>query len=315
MSEDRHLCYCLQVSKAIFQGLVAANPQLGFDEICAQTGVGSQCTACLLNAEEAYVVVANAGAAAAGSAQTATGPAKPLRRRIYDVIDGFSPHVSGVYSDRIPVLGGGGLQTRIAISNAVPEGDDLAPAPYGVKISRFDADGRFIDLEEIELPAGAWLDREVSAGLLSTEAGLPAVGTCLVEAKPLRRGFRGAARPHFSISTPRCSAALHAQGTKGVLSASVGTAAVNPDECQYLFLANYAAENNTISANITPLGNRDAAKRSELTLAPYAARLLPLEFPAHEDGVQLVSVEARAAVKVHLIITDATFSRISIDHV
>lgn len=315
MSEDKHLCYCLQVSKASFQARVAANPQLGFDEICVQTGVGSQCTACLLNAEEAYVVVANAGAAVSAGAQATAGPAKPLRRRVYEVIDGLSPHVSGAYSDRIPVLGGCGLETRVAISNAVPEGGDLVPAPYGVKISRFDADGRYIDSEKIELPAGAWLDRDVSAGMTSTEDGLPAVGTCLVEAKPLRRGYRGAARPHFSISSPRGSAALHAQGIKGVRSTSVGTAAANPNERQYLFLANYAAEENVISVDVMPLGNSSAAKRSELIMAPQAARLLRLEFAPDADGVQIISVSARAPVKAHLIITDQSFGRLSIDHV
>jgi bacterioferritin-associated ferredoxin len=48
------LCFCLEISNERFQSFIAQNPTLSLDEIRVRSGVGSKCTACLLDSEVAY---------------------------------------------------------------------------------------------------------------------------------------------------------------------------------------------------------------------------------------------------------------------
>ncbi len=316
MSDDQFLCYCTQTTRKAFFAAIAANPSIGFDALCESTRVGSQCTACLLNAEDAFVEGGTQAARAASARGSEGAVRKAFRHRVFDVLDRIAPHAGHTYTDRVPVIGGNGIETRVVVSNAVPSWGQLAPSPYRLTVTLLDESGKQIDRDEAFLKPGEWFDRDVSSDLPRRSDGL-ALGTCIVAANPTKRGYRGAARPHFSITTPRSTAALHAQGAKGVLATGIGTIIDNPQERQFLFLADYSGSPNEASITIRPDDDDPTPAPFSVPIAPGGVVLaaLPISPRARPATMQAISISAKAPVKVHFVITDRDFARISIDHI
>ncbi len=312
MSDDRFLCYCTEATREDFAAAIAAAPEAGFDAICAKTNVGLQCTACLLNAEGAFI----AGGAAVGAAQPARRRRRDLKRRIYGLVDRWSPHVAAPYIDRIPILAGVGLDTHVTVSNQMPESGELRPVAYRLCLTRRDASGRELDRHEQRLEPGEWFDRRVSDGLVAAD-GLPAVGTCVVEAKPLGRGYRGSARPHFSVSSAEATAAVHASGNRGLQRSTVATIADNRNERQFLYATEINGAPNRVTLAVRTGTPAIDPEPQRFVLAANGAALVPvpLAAPAAPGLVQWVEVEAAAPMRCYFIIADRAFRRLSLDHI
>jgi hypothetical protein len=252
----------------------------------------------------------------ADRARRGNGGNRSFRGRVYEVIDRYSPHGSRIYVDRIPVLAAHNVETRVSISNAVPGWGNLMPSPYHVRVTTLDGEGRKLASEEHLLAPGEWYDRCVSADFPDAKDEV-VIGTCILEARPLKRGYRGAARPHFSISTAKATAALHAQGSKGVTVTGVGTIADNPDERQWLCLNDYSGVPNRVTIRVKPDDDGPVPAPQTVELVANGAKFIPLPIgPRAKRGtVNAISIEAQKPVKAHLVITDREFQRLSIDHI
>ena len=319
-ARDAYLCFCNQISAGAFQNAAILNPDATFDELCAETGLGTMCTSCLLNAETEF-----------SAARVRTNPARDARRRhrrvrfsrqdVYRVFDRLAPRIPIRLRGIIPVFGGVGVRTILSIANSLPPVVGARSPDFDVSVLCRDSGGYPCFRHEERVPVGGRLDLDISDGLASGNYGVHGAtridtGSCWLSYKACAEGYRGSIRPHFKVETAAAVGSVHSIN-RGHRSMAVTTIAENPDETQFISAVNCTTQEVTFDVDVE--SHRFGARRETVEIPPRGTVLhrLPLRQLSDEVQREPLRVTARSSgdVRWHFVVAAGNPPRISMDHV
>lgn len=313
---DSVLCFCDGITYESFRRAHTLGPDMSFDELCRQTGVGLKCTSCLLNAETEFVDTA-------ATLGPADGTAAPRRKRqwrlskqaIYGAIDRLSTKTPFVRQSIMPIIKGRGARTLVSMSNAVPA-DIGADAPaFRVSAQVRDCAGRLVFAEDETVPAGGRYELEADRHLPNVEDDAFVTGSCRLEFAACESGYFGAVRPHLAVTTPLSMAAVHGAG-RGKTVAYHRTAWCNRAETQYVSVINCSSKSGRVSVSQT-VGGAVLDETTE-TMPGSGALLIPLRDVGSKSGAghRLSSVRATSEVEArfNFVVSCGDPPRIALDH-
>lgn len=313
---DEVLCFSRLISYETFRNFVWANPRATFEEACKGTGVGSKCTACLLNAQEFYLECQKNRPDGFKGMQESNLPSFRFGKAdLYRLIDKFSPKAPFLLKGVIPTFGGENIKTTLRIANSVF--DPLGPKSptFRLEIECRDHDGRILDEHDLVLPPYERFDLNVSDQLTGGAEGI-LTGSCRVKMSALKPGYRGSIRPHFTVETPCGATALHSQGGGKYKPNPMITRMTNAEESQCISLVNCEDVRADVSIRIHQKGKTIEA--IEHSAAPFAASMVEIGTPAVrqacKDGAVFVELNSTARVRPHMVVRYGTPPRLSLDH-
>lgn len=318
-SRDAYLCYCLDVTHDDFKRSVWRDPDLSFTDVCARLGVGTKCTACLLNAENLYYTARREQPADFHDDEGAARPKSTgwHRQRLYALVDAAAPSVGILTHEVAPVFAAPGITTTMTIANAVSRSIGARSARFKGAVMVHDATGRLLGTQSFTLPQGSRADIPVSEML----AGVPdengyLIGSCWVKRVPEGPGYRGSIRGHFMVRTPCATTAVHAQEAQKAGTRSFMTSRLNPDEAQFVSLVNCGSRTSRTTVLVSLLRG-DACKELSVDIPPRGSVLLPLPMlsDALDDHIHVVAITSEQRARYHLMISSGDGLRLSLDHV
>lgn len=319
-ARDAYLCFCNQISADAFQNAVIRNPDATFDELRAETGLGTLCTSCLLNAETAFI-----------AARVRANPTRDPRRRrhrarfsrqdVYRVFDRLAPRIPIRLQGIIPVFGGVGVRTILSIANSIPPVVGARSPDFDVRVLCRDSGGRPCFRHEERVPVGGRLDLDISEGLAPDNHGVHgairiATGSCWLSYKACVEGYRGSIRPHFKVETAAAVSSVHSIN-RGHRRMAVTTIAENLDETQFLSAVNCTTQPVTFDVDVESRRLRARRETVEIPRRGTVLYRLPLRQLPDEVRREPVRVTARSSgeVRWHFVVAAGDPPRISMDHV
>lgn len=323
------ICACFEYSQPDLETLIATDPTLGFEDVLKKTGIGSKCTACLLDAEFAFSVI-HANPTSEPSARRKLLSRKadkqtPLRRRIYRFLDRFAPAVALDLLSTMPVVFGRDVESFAIMANnsLMYEGEICAPE-YSFNLTVRNGMGEVVDrfsrLVKQETYARICLTDRLRETHPDTDIS---IGSVEIRQKAQRAGIRGTRRPQLEIVTPRAASALHGQAPYKLPAASSFVAPNRPeDDHPFLSIVSNSDDPLNIEINfpleLAPDGTCSMIRR-EIVVPPRGARLESLLLddaiaPRFDLPVMTVGWKASGPQKVHLVTSSANYDRISLDH-
>ena len=114
---DELLCGCANMSREEFVAQMAKRPTASFDTILDVTGVGRECSACVLDLEYLFTESPRDVSLVQTNGDTARPPHQSLKRRLYAILDRV--HVMMPYNrtNWMPVFYGGGVSEYLWMVN------------------------------------------------------------------------------------------------------------------------------------------------------------------------------------------------------
>ncbi|MSO69320.1 MAG: hypothetical protein EXQ98_03440 [Alphaproteobacteria bacterium] len=310
---SQFLCWCTKTTRDDFQNAIWGAPDTQFYELCADVGVGTKCTSCLLDAEAIYDETSRHSAARGNkSSKSNRAEKRGVKRIVYDWLDRISPRVAVPLRGIVPILTGDGVSTIASVANSVSRSIGPRSPHFAVRFNIYDAGGRRIDSIAKTLAPGERLDHEITGPIGS--AGL-STGSCRMSMIALSEGFRGSIRPHFTIKTTCSLSTVHSQGN-GRRTSFVRTAVPPRGETQYLSVVN--CEQEPASIQIQAVRGDEEIMRRQLSLAPYGAALVELELPKGADDTArplIASLKSDRMVRTHAMVAAGDPARISLHHI
>jgi len=312
---DAYLCFCEQVTADEFRARIQTAPDASFDAVCAELGIASKCTACLLNAETIFIETARPDSGRAGAAPARkTAKAASAKQQVYRLIDAVFPKVARVVPGIIPVIAGKDIVTTVSFANTIPPVIGSRAPAFQVRVETHDAEGKVVYRDGGTVQPGGRLEFEICKGLkTSTESDELVTGACFLTYKALQDGYIGCIRPHFKVITPISTTAVHSAGA-GDCDAFMEVCFMNPNERQYVSAVNCTDKPATVTMAVLVEGERREA--GAWTLPPRGARLLPVPADMAPPG-RVVGVNALSDrdVRWHYMVVSGTPPRISLDHI
>lgn len=328
-STDQLVCSCFEYSIADLQGTLADNPGLTFQELLDITGVGSKCTACLLDLEfnftqHASVAPDQRGGAASKRRTKRVRQDVPLKQRVYRVLDSVSPMSPMRLRSPMPVLYGAGVESYFCMTNnALLYRSDAVPPVFDVALEIRDAKGKVVKRLSDSVPPETYRRFCVSEYLdPGPEPERLQIGTIDIVQTSRTPGVRGTRRPQIEYVTAGGAAALHGQApykkaqksffvcpTPGPAQRSIMTI-VSVSPAPVHLKVRYPIDDGT---------PEDAVATKQIDVPAMGAALLELDLP---DGVSAAGLppamtvgwEADGPQKVHLVSASANVDRLSLDH-
>jgi len=323
------ICSCFEYSQRDLEALIATDPTLGFEDLLKKTGIGSKCTACLLDAEFAFSVI-HANPTSEPSARRnllsrRTDKQIPLRRRIYRLLDRFAPDVALNLLSTMPVIFGREVESFAIMSNnsLLFEGEVCAPE-YSFDLTVRDCMGKVVDRFS-RLVKQETYERICLTDLLrETHPDTDiAIGSVEIRQKARWAGIRGTRRPQLEIVTPKAASALHGQAPYRLPAASSFVAPNRPeDDHPFLSIVSNCDDPLSIQLNFPlELAPSDTCSviRREIVVPPRGAHLESLLLDdaiaqRFDLPVMTVGWKASGPQKVHLVTSSTNYDRISLDH-
>jgi hypothetical protein len=323
------ICSCFEYSQPDLEALITTDPTLGFEDLLEKTGIGSKCTACLLDAEFAFSVI-HANPTSEPSARRKllsrkTDKQTPLRRRIYRFLDRLAPDVALDLLSTMPVIFGREIESFAIMANnsLMYEGEVCAPE-YSFDLTVRDCAGEVVDrfsrLVKQETYERICLTDRLREKHPDSKIS---IGSVEIRQKAKRAGIRGTRRPQLEIVTPQAASALHGQAPYRLPAASAFVAPNRPED-DHPFLSIVSNSDDPVSIELNfPLelaaNDTHSMIQRKIVVPPRGARLESLllgDAIARQFSLPVMTVgwKASGPQKVHLVASSANFDRISLDH-
>jgi bacterioferritin-associated ferredoxin len=224
ISDDENIiCGCTSLSLAALRRRIAQNPGLAFEQLTAETGAGTKCTACLLDLEYYFVEgqrAPGAGPLVKDDDEKTTAAKLGLKQRVYRWLDSISPMVPYPFTNTVPVVYGDGIEQWLWITNRsmLFEGNKCAPS-MRIDLTLRDAAGRVVLTERKDVLAETSWRYELSSPLAKATPALKTdelgCGSVEIRRSGLSVGVRGTTRPQIEIVTRKAACAVHSQAMSG----------------------------------------------------------------------------------------------------
>ncbi|MBM3584959.1 MAG: (2Fe-2S)-binding protein [Alphaproteobacteria bacterium] len=320
------VCGCAALTLGALRRRIAAQPELGFENLLASLGAGTTCTACLLDLEYHFVEARSRGGHQTESSATAmTRPAarRGWREALYAFLDAASPPVAYRFNNPMPVLYGPGIEQWLWIVNRslLFEGRICAPT-MRIELILRDAEGRTIEKRRHDVAPETTLRVELS-GAFQRAAATPGqralgVGSVEIKRRGLSPGIRGTTRPQVEVLTPRAACAVHSQAMAGPGRYWFTCLDRPEDERMFFSILNGSDRRTVVEMTYLAGTPNDAGEVHRIELAPRGAALHEMRLARRDPQCAgaPVSVSWQAAVphKVHAICASVGLDRFSIDH-
>ena len=314
-NRDAFLCFCHEITPDEFRAHVAAEPDAPFEKVCAATGVGTKCTACLLNAENLFVDTVVSRPKSGGKIGGRKRNLSFDRQALYAMIDGISPLVARRIPGIIPVFAGPGIRTALFVSNAIPPVIGSKAPPFEVTVVCRDAQGEIYHDSRDVVEPGVNLEVDLSERFPVSGVDLE-TGSCWLHYRAMRKGFIGGIRPHFKVETPVSISAVHSIGA-GHRNVFIETTLENKEETQYISAIN--CEKRPVKVRVWVERSGKKLSSYELEMAPLTSHLLKVPLECEKPGSKARPVLVRATsdgeVRWHYSINCGTPPRIALDHI
>lgn len=324
-----YLCFCMGVRAEEWRRLSQAHDHDDVASLLLETGVGTHCTACVQDAEYAFLEARSGGAgdtplrpadkaARAGSVGAAAAAAGPgLLRRL---LDRLSPQIGTRMRSFFPVVAGPGARTLLSVENGAAPPIACRLPVMTAKIELRGLDGRPLYECTHRIAPGARLDLDVSA--LVSPAGAPggsgafdglgvaARGRIALRAKTA--GHVGAIRPHISVATEGAATSVHTVDAGDQVSRHLFD--FGPAEVENgVFVVNAAKGANETEIRILRDGRGEPVWRERIAVPKDGAAWVALPRAAGAEGLHLVEVSAAGVQRSFFLCGDR--SAISVDHI
>jgi bacterioferritin-associated ferredoxin len=320
-ARDDMVCPCAELRQADLRRILAARPNLSFDELLAQTGAGGKCTACLLDLEYFYTTLPRDRSRAAATAADArrVGEAVSLKQRVYRLVDRLSPWTPMPLTEYMPVLCAKGIAQWVCIANHSMLYEPGACAPdTDFKLLVRDAAGREIHREVRSVAAGG-AERILVSSYLEPKGEL-GIGSVQVSRRARRPGVRGTTRPQIEIVAAAGACAVHTQAPGRLRNRWVSVYHRPGDERVFASVVNASAKPLAveIAYPFVAGGGIDPVEHT-LSVAPFGALLHEVKLAepsARAMGDRLFGIRFNTGGlgKLHFLCATPNLDRFSIDH-
>jgi len=330
LDENLVVCRCHEYQLGEMYRTLSENPDLSFDRFLRTAKLADRCTACLLDLEYYFIQLPRDGSVSRKSNHTPSTENKvPLRRRLYQLIDGLSPKRAIRLPNQVPVLVGKNIEQWLWLANHQIDYEDPHDVPdFDVFLTLYDKEGKQIWRETRPLIAGTEWREELTqyARQHDAEAGEDGAGLEVNWLEVTRRarsvGVRGTTRPQIEIVTPSSSCAVHGQAA-GFNHGGQFDLNHCPDEDRvFVSIINIGAEPLRLEFRypIDPLRRQDSPTRSAEVVIPaggvrlHEVILAPEEQEAFRDRLFRFSWHGYGEYKAHVFVASKQLDRFSIDH-
>ena len=323
------ICSCFDFTLDEMREMIEQDASLRFDDLLADTGVGSKCTACLLNVEYGFSIISANSERRVASKSENTSKRKqkkiPFRQRIYSLIDSLPPMIPMVFESTMPVLFGRQIESNVWMANQslLYNGEVCAP-DFELRLVVRNAEGKQLSESSSLVKSDSAVRLNVSHALQDADPceGL-GIGSIQILQKSLSVGVRGTRRPQLEIVTPIAASALHGQAPNKFPNLSY-------------FIAPYRENNESSFISIVSVSDHEmeldlhypfelsgansvVPTHTKVTVPPNGARLTELTLSdeqrnAMEAPFFTVQWSAPGKHKAHLITATKSLDRISLDH-
>lgn len=298
------LCACFDISRADVRRYMS-KPGATIDGLVSDTGIGTKCTACLLDLE---VVLADVLMQDQQGARAVVGGMAEDWRDL-----GPGLVVARDYLDSGFLIGGADHRTELVCANVgigFGQRDSMPEFAYSIRI--LSADGQEDAPIRGLLKPGETLRRTLAGG-----ADTPAEGWFLLHMKAQQLGLEGSIRPQMLIHGPAFVTSVHTQphhmacrGKAVMLLRQEGKFSAKVS----LINGNRQAVHSTF--DLSGAGGLTSSAVSEIPLGALCSRMIDLDdvFGGELlDGAYVLSVASDAPIRKHIInvLADGTWS---IDH-
>jgi hypothetical protein len=292
---------------------------LSFEDFLKETNAGSKCTACTLDLEYFYVQYTNQ------NSFTSTGPrvAKikySLKQKIYKIIDRFSPMVSSIPVNYIPIIAYQNVDSWVWVANhsILYEGKVFAP-DMGVTLIIRDKIGSKLHEEIYSLEKEKYLRVNVSKFLLraNKNEGLT-YGSLEVRRSTKEVGFRGTTRPQLEIVSPNGNGVVHTQGRSFCKNGGFSCFYRPNNEKIFISVINLE-KNKTLNFSISyPLGSTNMIK-DVVSIQPSGTKFyeIKLNKSLHEEYLNKpidIKWNIEGSKLIYVICASECLDSFSIDH-
>lgn len=259
----RTLCFCFDVTEAAVRAHFARGGD--YDTLVERTGIGTRCTACLLDLD---VVLDRIHQARTPGPATVSGPAAATQA-------GLLVRPTD-WTDSGFLVCDAGIKTVLRIVNhpLLFEADWPVPV-YDYSLRLFDETGRARACRSGFLGAGAELSYE-----LATMPSCPPRGWFLIRLRPRSRGVFGSIRPYVVLEGPTWTTAYHTQPQAMASTlhhrTRVAIAGNGKRLAAAVSLINAARARTTVCLKLSDPGGAHAAE-AELSLDGHASTIIDLD--------------------------------------
>lgn len=299
------ICGCFSLTRGDLEKAATGS---NFEQFLEETRAGSRCTACLLDVEYLFVN-APKDRASTGGHHTRRQERRPLKRRLYDVLDRIAPQIPFRLTNTIPLLSGRGIVERLWLVNQpMVFGKKIGVPPHRFMLTIRDGEGRVTGRQRHDIHCGE--SKAITfPGEPSSEA--LSVGSVEVSRWGLSPGVRGTTRPHFEVEAARSNTTLHIQGAAPDPEAWL-TTIYSPGETRILFTAvNVASRPLLLEFDFA----EETSASTRVEVPPFGARVIEPSAKHAKPGQPLTyRYRGRGRGKIHVVAASPALDRIALDH-
>lgn len=315
LADEEIVCACVNMNYASLVEECSNAEGINFETLLQRTGAGQKCTACLLDLEFHYGQISQNRNSLSSKKKIVQQEHLPLRKRLYKVIDNFSPMQSYTLRDWSPVINGPGIRQWVSISN-----HDLlfsrkaALVPCEVDLKLYDTEGRIRYKDRHVVKPGEHFRLEISQYLEKTDT--LNIGCLRIKRRYLKHGIRGATRPQIEIDSDKGTCGLHTQGPMGGFSSFMH---LPFSANERLFFAAINCQASPIRMFFAYPLDGGSKTTETITIPGFGARLHEIipqdKINPHSQSFDMeLSAEYPARRRCLLLIADKNLSKLSITH-
>ena len=318
-SEEKDiLCYCNNVKYKDISEIIKKRPGIKFDELQRITNAGIVCTACILNLEDEFINKTSFVPQKNRNFIIKKIFKKNLKQTLYKIIDYISPSIPIIINNYFPILNYKNLEIFIWLAN-FPNlyKNDVGLVDHNIILSLYNARGNIVWKKKCLLKINHDLNIKIPTDLLKdkTKKELDH-GWLHVKKTGDKTGFRGTTRPQIQYLTDNASCAVHGQDVKFNKGGS-HSLVYNPNsERQFLSFFNLGSKNLPISLTLL---KKDGSiiNIDKINLKSQNSLIYELELEKNcvkEFEPIVISWYGIGIYKCHVMITDKSLTRFSLDH-
>ncbi|MCZ6773669.1 MAG: (2Fe-2S)-binding protein [Proteobacteria bacterium] len=291
-ADRRPLCYCFEITADMVRAFFDDH-EATIESLIETTGVGTRCTACMLDLD---VVLESVHRNAPGTAGAAHGRGVATRGRgLRQPLD---------LADSIYFVCYGTVSTSAHIGNYPILFDrDAEAGPFAYSLFLLAEDGSIAARRRGRVAAREAIEIDFAA-----IPNCPPRGWCLLSLYPRQLGFRGSIRPYITLVGPDWSAALHMQRHAMASRRGVRNTMFLPRDDSGRFDATVSVINSGLRATPVRLlltdPYSDFATEQQVHLPLRGSTMIDLDtmFPeAPENGFLKLSVFSNEPTRKHII--------------